>query len=780
MIRIKVNIRWILLRQSPLYWNVTICDGIGPGLIRSYSSINTHQFDPGNMGLSSTTKSNDVLVQEHPDFTRWIRDSVIENIPSHRPTNRTILKVLPKSVPEERSSFSTIFRIPSVDNMTFEIIWKNQFIHDVCEVTDVVIKRLNYRRSIFKVSQLHYLVNSLYQGNRFQYIHELYLAYKNYIFVKQNPLIDDSAKYRTLLNIFIQVESRLENYNECEFLFSHYIRMNNIESSIIVIGLKSFTMTNQDQLAKEFFLQIMKDYETFPLDPHDFRIFLEFLQRLYQFDTIDYFFQVWVQYNKPLDYELLSYVHYIYLKNHNPLNVKLERFSNKKGNIYQTGYFQSLECRITEFISSSKRNGSVDNVVKQGLDDMVEKSPVALRDWYYKKLINMYVQFHDIENIEETLGKKANDPYIVIDETTYHSIAKIFVFKGDFKNLIKYYNRLMHERTIHLQEEIFYSIFRCGKIAFPDLNFEAMVYNLRNIMNTNREDIRQLWWLNNFMNYLNKWNVKTKTSKSGTYVYNELIKCLKNDDVIRARDVLCKYFQSNGKQDYSILYGMLKYCLSKDRISLAKLIDGQLRQDNYFYRHDPLKLEIIWLIHQGKNQPSNSLSMQRANLRQFSRNFESQMTSQNMLQLTNAMISLCDFEHATSLIKKASSKINTPYQWTIFYMTSLKLAAKSLNRTLYLAILTQWYNNACPVVLVGKSRIQFRPQIKYFHKKLLGCQDDPDFILWEKNVMHYIQQLKQRDTERQAQAKRDIQFMADSIQQWIDQSILEDSTFLSH
>lgn len=149
------------------------------------------------------------------------------------------------------------------------------------------------------------------------------MAYKKYLFLVDSKLNDATDKYRILLKIFIRVENQLKHYSEVEQLFAQYIRLNQMSSSIITIGLKSFVSKNNLHLAKEFFIQIMKDNDNvFPLNPKDFKWFLKFLQNLCHYDSIDYFVSMCILYNKLLDFELLAYIHYMYLINNNSMTDK--------------------------------------------------------------------------------------------------------------------------------------------------------------------------------------------------------------------------------------------------------------------------------------------------------------------------------------------------------------------------------------------------------------------------------------------------------------------------
>lgn len=781
MIKVKINVRWNILRQHQYDWNILRRDsrvGVPQArYIRAYA-VNTSQ------GRNNIPTTIDESIIQSSDITRWIRESVIENIPSNRILQRTTT-IKPSSITKVVEDTSNIYGIPSVDETTFEIIWKNKFIEeDDDEVAEVVIKRLQFKRNIFKVSQLEYLVSNLFQRNRFYYIHELYLVYKKYFGSIHSKINDDTDKYRTLIKHFIQVESQLNHYSECEELFSQYIKLSRMESKIVNLGLKSFVANNNIQLAKEFFIQIMKDNDNiFPLDPHDFKIFLKSLQHSYQYELIDYFIQMWVQFGKPLNYELLSYCHYIYLMNNNPMNDKLERFTMKQGKIYQSEYFDSLQCKIITFYCESMRQGNINIETKQRLDSLVTKETnPKIRYWYYKNMLKLYVQFQDLKSIQDYLHKMIADSEITLDSKIYNVVANYFVKRGDLQNLVTFYDTLLREGTIKLGSDIFYLILRCGKIAYPDSNFQIMVNQLKKMMANSHLDMKLLWWLTNFEKKLKLFDEKDRMKIKSNQLYLKFINKVRSNRLVEARNLLYQYFQDETKQDQHLFYRMLKYCLSCDNsLQLAEIIDKQIRKDDYYYKKNPLKLEILWLSYHIKNNSNGDSNGNRARLQQLERNFDLQMTSQNCLDLANLMLLVHDYSNAERLIKKSCERIinDDKLQWTIYYMMSLKFAARTLNPEYFITTLQEWVNSTHPVVLLSKNKNQIQSYIKYFGKRSELLKESIILTPWQDNATLLFEQLKARDQERQNKAQQDIQSMLDSMQQWIDRAVLENHSYNS-
>lgn len=862
MVIIKIKIKWnLLLRQSQLNWNVIVRNvatnsnnnkifyltpGFNLNKRRNYVTTvydrdigtNNHSISASNTLLDTVDDSNYKSIEENntdtsdkeSEFTKWIRESVLENEPSLRVSLRDDLKSIAMSnqLSVEQNSVdndsSDIYGIPSVDDITFEIIWKDRFSEigfndDNEKVVNVVIKRLNYKRNIFKVSQLVLLISALFNSNRFYHIHEIYMAYRKYLYPISSKLIDDTNKYRVLLKRFIQVENQLEHYSEVEQLFAQYIKLNDMTSPIVTIGLKSFVSRDNLQLAKEFFIQIMKDNDNiFPLDSKDFKRFLKFLQNSYQYESIDYFVSMWIQYDKMLDFELLAYIHYIYLINNNPMTDNLAKFVSKEGRPFKSGYFQSVQCKIITFYCQSIRNNCIDHAKLEQLNKEVDRLPSCdskIKYWYYKNLLKLYVHFHDLKSVQNVLRVMLMDQTIIVDANIYNIIATYFVQRGDLKNLILFYNNLLHDRVINLKSDIFYLILRCSKIAYPDENFQLIINQLKKIIRKSRDDMKLLWWLYNVEKNLKSYDGLNRVDVSDNNFYMKFINKVKRNDLVDAKDLLHQYFQKGTKQDQHILYKILKFCLSSDKsIQLAEIVDRHIRQDDYFYRRNPLKLEIIWLrYHIKMGQLNGSDADSRIRLQQFEKNFDLQLKSQNCLDLANLMIKFKDYTNAERLLKKSKERIinNDKLQWTIYYMMSLKLSTRTLNPQLFIDLLKEWNKSSLPVVLLSKNKNQINCYIKYFYKnwdrinqitsvidhsnsdnKKGETQENCDrtdinghnnsyktFQDWQDSVGDIVEQLKSRDKERRLQTRQDIEMMLDSIQQWIDQAVLENHSYKS-
>lgn len=858
MVIIKIKIKWNwLLRQSQLNWNVTLkkiatshnnifylAPGFNLNKGRNYitaaydQDIHTnHHIISGSSTLLDTTddsnfkhlgENNMDTADREFEFTKWIYESVLENQPCRRMSLRDNLKSVAisnqLSVKENsiNNNSSDIYGIPSVADITFEIIWKDKFSEigfgdDIERVVNVIIKRLNYKRNIFKVSQLVQLVSTLFNNNRFYHIHEIYIAYKKYLYPVTSKIVDDTDKYRILLKRFIQVENQLEHYAEVEQLFAQYIKLNNMSSPIVAIGLKSFVSRNNLQLAKEFFIQIMKDSDNiFPLDSKDFKRFLKFLQNSYRYESIDYFVSMWIQYDKPVDFELLAYIHYVYLINNNPMADNLAKFESKEGRPFKSGYFQSVQCKIITTYCQLIRNNSIDHAKLGQLNQEVESLPSSgakLKYWYYKNLLKLYVRFHDLKSIQNVLQTMLMDQTITVDSNIYNIVATYFVQKGDLKNLIIFYSNLLHDRVVNLKSDIFYLILRCSKIAYPDENFQLIINQLKKVFKKSREDMRLLWWLNNVEKNLKLYDGLNRVTVSDNRFYMNFINKIKRNDLVNAKDLLHQYLQKGAKQDQHILYKMLKFCLSNDKaIQLAEIIDRHIRQDDYFYRSNPLKLEIIWLKYHIKMDQNNGLNIDgKIRLQRFEKNFDSQLKSQNCLDLANLMIEFKDYTNAERVLKKARERIinDDQLQWTIYYMMSLKLSTRALNPQLFIDLLKQWNGSYLPVILLSKNKNQINCYIKYFCKnwdKINGiacivnrinsgrCKNENQentvgtsidnhynscgtFENWQDLVKNILEQLKNKDKERRLQTKQNIEIMLDSIQQWIDQAVLENYSY---
>ena len=113
--------------------------------------------------------------------------------------------------------------------------------------------------------------------------------------------------------------------------------------------------------------------------------------------------------------------------------------------------------------------------------------------WYYKSLLKLYVQFRDLETVQNVLKVMLNDTTITVYPNIYNTIITYFVQKGKLKDLISFYNNLLSARTLNFENDIFYLILSFSKIACCDKNFQIIINQLKkNIMRKNYDDTKLL------------------------------------------------------------------------------------------------------------------------------------------------------------------------------------------------------------------------------------------------------------------------------------------------
>lgn len=142
-------------------------------------------------------------------------------------------------------------------------------------------------------------------------------------------------------------------------------------------------------------------------------------------------------------------------------------------------------------------------------------------------------------------------------------------------------------------------------------------------------------------------------------------------------------------------------------------------------------------------------------------------------------------------------------------MMSLKLSTRALNPQLFIDLLRKWNGSYLPVILLSKNKNQINCYIKYFCKNwdkineitcitnhinsdrcnnenqenTVGTSIDNHynpcgtFENWQDLVKNILEQLKNKDKERRLQTRQNIEIMLDSIQQWIDQAVLENYSY---
>lgn len=218
-----------------------------------------------------------------------------------------------------------------------------------------------------------------------------------------------------------------------------------------------------------------------------------------------------------------------------------------------------------------------------------------------------------------------------------------------------------------------------------------------------------------------------------------------------------------------------------------------------------MKLEIIWLMyHIDMDQIDGPNINSRIRLKQFEKNFDLQLKSQNCLDLANLMIKVKDYKSAKKLLKKSKERImyDDKLQWTIYYMMSLKFAARTLNPQLFYNLLKEWEGSSLQIMLLSRNKNQINSYIKYFSKNWMKIKQDTsiddkninnldnadidrqyntykDLEKWHDSVRDILEQIKDKDKKRRLKIKQDIEIMLDSVQQWIDQAVLENYSYRS-
>lgn len=137
------------------------------------------------------------------------------------------------------------------------------------------------------------LFSTLQSLGRYFEIHTIYDAYKKDIIILKEQC--DPKTYVSFIKMLLQSEHRLKNYELCEELFSEYIKYPRVHTNFIKIGLLTFLRNYNFQLAKEFYIQVLNNQETFPIDNRCFHSFFKEICKKGDLSMMKFVFNMWLE-----------------------------------------------------------------------------------------------------------------------------------------------------------------------------------------------------------------------------------------------------------------------------------------------------------------------------------------------------------------------------------------------------------------------------------------------------------------------------------------------------
>lgn len=683
---------------------------------------------------------------QNEELAKWIRNSYIDTSLGNGQRHHTENALNENNVMLDASGGGYLYGIPAVDNDTFNIIWRYKFCIGDSHTVDVVVKRINNRRTIFTLEQLLPLLSALKYLKRDSEIHKIYTSYSKhlrYFLEDTDPTVNPDQREK-LLELFMFTEARLKHYTNCEVIFSDYIKYSRIKSEIIVIGLKSFIENNNLQLAKEFFIQIMSNKETFPLTPRGFHSFLLYLNKTANYKSIDYFSQMWLHYQDENTVEhhlnnhaLLAFMHSITLSSRNA--EKLSKFLHNE-TIKNSGYLNSEKYHLTKFyydLFKLPKNGSNHFEVVAipiEIQDRIRhfhsqlSSDIPERRLFYLSLLKCFNLCNNLMAIENVLKLIDADKDVSLDSHFHTIMIQYFTKHGEIDNLKKYYKTLFTQRVPISDNSLVLSMAACFKQYDPNMFPEFKNEMLSSLC---EQPKYMLWfpWIRDLKSHLDSIR---KLPIIDLQTCNKFNKALKDDDMLAAKTLLISRCRDGIMPRVQMFYILLEKCLHDGHVSLASMIDQMIKDMYSPLPHITTKVQLLWLKHNLKTTVGTQAIKRERIARIESMLKEDDSSFQNLVQLADIYLGIHDFENCSRLLTQAHAIIcnEDKEQWLMYYSTLLKMHAREKQMGHFITVLRKWNNNEQASYLEITTAKLLKSYTRYFTKdlnaKLDELKDDED------------------------------------------------------
>lgn len=378
-----------------------------------------------------------------------------------------------------------------------------------------------------------------------------------------------------------------------------------------------------------------------------------------------------------------------------------------------------------------------------------------------------------------------DDKDVGIDGSFHLSISRYFVNTNQFEALLKYYYSIIKtaDGKTRLRPAFVQQLWSCAVNVYPMLTKE--ITNDILVTLTRNQYSKNLTWVDTFLQ--DTAHMHTKKISGGEEFslsefnavdferFEEFKRKVSHNDVYGAELVISNSLKEGIAPQFCFLYSVLTLCLSKSLTSLAHVVDRMLRTR---FCYIPLKVDILWLKWDviSSYRSSEKLSIKRLKelefkLKEFERLHQRELSVQNYLQLTQICFHTRDFKYACYLISKARKILDTSNnrQWMMYYMTSLKLAARMHESERFVRVLKDWNcNHRASLVTPGCIR-QIKGFIKYFQKK--SAFTSTTASVNNKDVKDRIDELVVRYVDYKFQGLENMRKLTSFLKEWFDEDI---------
>ncbi|CCE64561.1 hypothetical protein TPHA_0I00550 [Tetrapisispora phaffii CBS 4417] len=688
-----------------------------------------------------------------------------------------------------------------ISEVVFKEKWKLKFIEaDPMTIKNILVM-IRSNECIFSISQMLLLVKCLETYNKEYHIYVLARAY-----LKLLPnLRDDSNEFHGLLVHFLRTASKLGDYRLCEELFSLYIKLPIIDPKIIRIGLQAFIKNDNFDLAKEFYIQVLNNPETFPMFVDDLYSYLLDLFQYKDYEAMDYAYKLWLLKKCSIKIEskfdpnrnVLSLMHKTYMKSSR--SELLDEFL-KDAFVKRQKYIDSTEFKLIEFynklhqdhlsepVNIEELHTNIDNFI-----NLIGEDREILRG-FYLSVLDILITKKNIQTIQYLTTKIHTNLDIAFDTEFLVLGAKYFVRTGSVQNLVDYYTHLMvnkhqnvnNNERVQLNQELFLQFRDCLVNKYPFLVRE--ITNELRIFTKDRKLLNELYWLKNVDKNLSR--ISKKQALGGTeyqisylndidyYRYDTFCNQLKLLDLKHTEETLNDIIRGRTRPSLELCYLMLQDSLNMKLPRIINLLHNYLRDA---YKQLPIKFDILWLKQNIKESEALGYYHNRGGgrfgvieeikVREIVNKYKGNLTIFDYLKLAHIAINNNSFKIVPSLLESSYLLLNKDdsKNWYYFYLASLKYTAREYNYKNFLFLLKNWNNNEQADYLTNGCIRQLKSFTKIFIKRMDKIED------YDKNIMDKIDNeveiLKNRYINKKFEGLNDITLATSFLKKWIEHDI---------
>ncbi|CCE90217.1 Pet111p TDEL_0B00880 [Torulaspora delbrueckii] len=678
--------------------------------------------------------------QDKDEIKDWVKGSLHEPLPAQHFPERLDPTGSAHAVTKGSSRSITI-----ISEEEYCLLWRNSFRTADLTAVEQVLERAKCG-VLFNIAQIAVLIRALSIVRRNYEIHEIYCAYKEYL-----PLIDaqatHSSAHQEFLETILRVEQSLGNYHLCETLFSDYIKCPNLDPQIILIGLRTFLRNDNLQLAKQFFIQVLDNPETFPITKVELKSFLTDLSGFNDLETAQFVFKLWLSKKCDgctisLDYypdgDTISILHRLYLQANDPDGLK--EFLSLEA-VKKSGYPSDVMFEVNELCHQLRLD-------KEMLDEsqVAEKVDYFLtllqhrksdRRQFYSSLLDSLVKGKNFSSIRHVVSKVRGDTQIRLDGSFHLIIARFFVKQGLLNHLLQYYSDVVRNQTagrIRLKVENIEQLWLCALQTYPFLTRE--ITNELKVILDNKIYLRRFTDLRKIIRQTSQVRrrrlmggdeyIKSALSLTDFRRLQKFEYAVSKNDVAGAITAIMESLKQGTKPQFDFYFCAIRISLTASLPSLAKSLNDILLKS---YRA-PLKLNILWLRYDALLQYQQTVSKSEmlsfgkvplieAQLKEFHRSHQESLNFQNYLQLSQISIFIRDYHQASLLLNRALGLIDKQdrQQWLMYYMTALKLSTRLYKSQDFLRTLKDWNQNTNASLISHGCIRQIKAFTKLFVKR---------------------------------------------------------------